>query len=164
MFNKLSILFYLIFSKTNAFIPNHNLVPRNTIIRRSHFSTIQTSFTDKDILFQTLKELDYQVINNVENIAINSYDNENTIPEIIIKQSNGYDIGFKLDGKDYQLVSDLQFWNLPIPVSAFLEKITQKYALNSVLYTAKENDYVTDKVEVDPTNGTIEVEISRYTY
>ena len=67
MFNKLSVLFYLIFSKTNAFIPNHNIVPRNTIIRRSHFSTIQTSFTDRDILFQTLKQLDYQVINNVEN-------------------------------------------------------------------------------------------------
>lgn len=164
MISKIYTIFFLMFNNTLAFTLNRNTIYRKSIVSRSHFSTIQTSFTDKDILFQTLKELNYEVINNQENIAISSYDKESTIPDIIIKQSNGYDIGFKFDGDEYQLVSDLQFWNLPIPVSTFMEKITQKYAFNSVLYSAKENDYVTDKIEVDPTTGTIEIEISRYTY
>ncbi len=164
MYYKLIPFLCLIFDNTEAFVQSNKMISRNNIVINSHFSTIETSFIDKDILFQTLNELDYQVINNVEKIAINSYDNKNTIPEIIIKQSNGYDIGFKLEDNNYQLVSDLQFWNLPIPVSAFLEKVTHKYAVNSVLCAAKENDYVTDKIKVDPNTGTVEIEISRYNY
>lgn len=137
---------------------------RYSVVRNSHFSTIQTTFRNRDLLFQTLEELDYQVINNNEQISINSYNNQNTIPEIIIKQSNGYDIGFILKDDDYQLVSDLQFWNLPIPVNVFLEKITQKYTLNSVLKAAKDNDYITDEIKLDKKTGIIEIEISRYNY
>jgi hypothetical protein len=57
------------------------------------------------------------------NIDFSSYD-EN----LIIPQSNGYDIEFKWNGKEYELVVDMSFWEQPYPIESFIDKVAQQYA------------------------------------
>jgi hypothetical protein len=52
---------------------------------------------------------------------------------LTIPQSNGYDLEFAWDGNNYELVVDLSFWAQPYPVDTFLEKVTQKYAMESLV-------------------------------
>jgi hypothetical protein len=47
---------------------------------------------------------------------------------LIIPQSNGYDIQFVWNGKEYDLVADISFWQQPYPVESFIDKIAQQYA------------------------------------
>jgi hypothetical protein len=47
---------------------------------------------------------------------------------LIIPQSNGYDIEFAWNGKEYELVIDMSFWEQPYPVESFIDKIAQQYA------------------------------------
>jgi hypothetical protein len=47
---------------------------------------------------------------------------------LIIPQSNGYDIEFVWNGNEYELVVDMSFWKQPYPVESFIDKIAQQYA------------------------------------
>ena len=47
---------------------------------------------------------------------------------LIINQSNGYDIKFCWNGQEYELVVDMSFWEQPYPVESFIDKISQQYA------------------------------------
>jgi len=52
---------------------------------------------------------------------------------LTIPQSNKYDLEFAWDGNTYELVVDLSFWAQPYPVDTFLEKVTQQYAMESLV-------------------------------
>jgi hypothetical protein len=52
---------------------------------------------------------------------------------LTIPQSNSYDLEFAWDGKNYELVVDLSFWAQAYPVDTFLEKVTQQYAVESLV-------------------------------
>jgi len=47
---------------------------------------------------------------------------------IVIPQSNGYDIEFCWNGQEYELVVDMSFWQQPYPVENFIDKVAQQYA------------------------------------
>jgi hypothetical protein len=47
---------------------------------------------------------------------------------LIIPQSNGYDIEFNWNGQEYELVVDMSFWEQPYPVESFIDKVAQQYA------------------------------------
>tara|TARA_B110000238_G_C16095029_1_gene425667 strand:- start:165 stop:524 length:360 start_codon:yes stop_codon:yes gene_type:complete len=47
---------------------------------------------------------------------------------LIINQSNGYDIEFAWNGDEYELVVDMCFWEQPYPVESFIDKVAQQYA------------------------------------
>lgn len=53
--------------------------------------------------------------------------------EITIEQENGYDVGFKWNGKEYELVADLQYWQQDLSVEGFLRQVTQRYAYQTVM-------------------------------
>jgi hypothetical protein len=55
---------------------------------------------------------------------VNSEDNQN----LIIPQSNGYDIEFVWNGQVYELVSDMSFWEQPYPIETFIDKVSKQYA------------------------------------
>jgi len=48
--------------------------------------------------------------------------------DLIINQSNGYDITFTWNGQEYELVVDMSFWEQPYPLESFIDKIAQQYA------------------------------------
>ena len=47
---------------------------------------------------------------------------------LVINQSNGYDIEFAWNGDEYELVVDMSFWEQPYPVESFIDKVAQQYA------------------------------------
>ena len=90
----------------------------------SHFTHIKTRFQN---LFYLEKALSRLNIFHTEQKKIN----QNTISfqkNLIIPQSNGYDIEFAWNGQEYELVVDMSFWEQPYPVESFIDKISQQYA------------------------------------
>ena len=90
----------------------------------SHFTHIQTRFQN---LFYLKKALDRLSIVNEEKI-IDDFDSKLYNINLIISQSNGYDIEFSWNNQEYELVADMSFWEQPYPVESFIEKISQEYA------------------------------------
>ena len=62
---------------------------------------------------------------------------------------------------DTVLVTDLDLWKQQIPVERFLSKLTQRYALNSVLAaTSKEGFQVAEQTQAQ--DGSIELVVTRW--
>jgi hypothetical protein len=64
----------------------------------SHFTTIKVQIKNGELLHQVLEELGYQVECNVQ---VRGYRGDKTNAEYVIRQSNGYDLGFRRSGEDY---------------------------------------------------------------
>jgi hypothetical protein len=47
---------------------------------------------------------------------------------LVIPQSNGYNIEFAWNGQEYELVVDISYWEQPYPVESFIDKVAQQYA------------------------------------
>ena len=100
----------------------------------SHFTNLKTSFKNLLHLENALKNLGIEykkskkIINNDQNISKRYNDN------VIISQSNNYDITFDWNREEYELVLDASFWIQPYPVESFINKLSQQYA-NDVIIT-----------------------------
>ena len=80
---------------------------------------------------------------------------------LIIKQSNNYDIGFKWNGTEYQMVTDLMFWSQDYSVDKFLNQINQRYAYNAILnLSGKENFQIKRSENLE--NGSVRVLLERF--
>ena len=92
----------------------------------SHFTNMKTRFQNLFYLEKALNKL---------NITYNQQQSNSDFLQknLIIPQSNGYDIEFSWNGKEYELVVDLSFWNQPYPVQSFIDKVAQNYANESVI-------------------------------
>lgn len=55
-------------------------------------------------------------------------DSEILNPNLIIPQSNNYDLKFCWNKQQYELVADLSFWTQSYPIENFIDKIGQQYA------------------------------------
>ena len=85
----------------------------------SHFTHIKTRFQN---LFYLEKALNRLNISHTEEEKTTYHKN------LIIPQSNGYDIEFAWNGQEYELVVDMSFWEQPYPIESFMDKISQQYA------------------------------------
>ena len=56
------------------------------------------------------------------------HDSKSLNVNLIIPQSNGYDIEFCWNGQEYELVVDMSFWKQPYPIESFIDRIAQQYA------------------------------------
>ena len=72
---------------------------------------------------------------------INGYNNQKHEAEIIIRQKNDHDIGFKWNGTEYELVTDLMFWDQAHSVNKFLNSINQRYAFNLIAKVSEEQSF-----------------------
>jgi hypothetical protein len=52
----------------------------------------------------------------------------NSDVNLVISQSNGYDIEFAWNGREYELVVDMSYWEQPYPIETFIDKVAQQYA------------------------------------
>jgi len=87
----------------------------------SHFTNMKTSFQNLIYLEKALNKLD---ILHQKQTNIMSAEKSN----LVINQSNGYDIEFVWNGQEYELVVDMSFWQQPYPVESFIDKVAQQYA------------------------------------
>ncbi|MGA1621276.1 MAG: DUF1257 domain-containing protein [Synechocystis sp.] len=110
----------------------------------SHFSNIKTQIRNLDVLKTTLTNLGVDWKDGPA--TVRGYQGATAIAAVVIEQDNNYDVGFSWNGKEYELVTDLQYWQQPLSVEGFLQKITQGYALETVLSeSAKQGFAVTEQ-------------------
>lgn len=88
----------------------------------SHFTYIKTRFQNLFYLERALNRLNITHKQEQTNKDSAYYTN------LVISQSNGYDIEFTWNGQEYELVADMSFWEQPYPIENFIDKISQQYA------------------------------------
>lgn len=88
----------------------------------SHFTHMKTRFQNLFYLEKALNRLN--IVHKQE--IINDSKSSNT--NLVIPQSNNYDIKFCYNGQEYELVADISYWEQSYPVESFIDKIAQQYA------------------------------------
>ena len=92
----------------------------------SHFTHIQTRFQNLFYLEKALNRLN--IAHKEQEKSITNSDSDGYNVNLIIPQSNGYDIEFAWNGQEYELVVDMSFWEQAYPIESFIDKIAQQYA------------------------------------
>ena len=92
----------------------------------SHFTHMKTSFQNLFYLKKALNKLN--IGNQEQEINLDQLNFNSKNINLIISQSNGYDIKFAWNGEEYELVADMSFWEQPYPVESFIDKLAQHYA------------------------------------
>ena len=87
----------------------------------SHFTNMKTSFQNLAYLEKALNKL--EIVHKKQETTT-----ELSKSNLVINQSNGYDIEFAWNGDEYELVVDMSFWEQPYPVESFIDKVAQQYA------------------------------------
>ena len=129
----------------------------------SHFTKIKTSIKNKPELVEALVLLGYDVKEDQQltiNNPTHAEDHADWYADVSIKN----DIGFKLNKNtgEYELVAELDAWDLDVPIKRFVEKVTQQYARMTVHNTIKEMGFeVEEEWEMD--DNSIELTVSRWT-
>ena len=118
----------------------------------SHFTNLKTSFKNLLHLENALNKLDipYKREKKVSELTNSKLYNIN----LVIPQSNNYDITFNWNGEEYELVLDASFWIQPYPVESFINKLSQHYA-NDVIITESQKigfQPIKSKQHVDGSN------------
>nr|WKK50272.1 hypothetical chloroplast RF35 [Ochrosphaera neapolitana] len=126
----------------------------------SHFTKIKTKLYDLATLKKSLSDLKLEW--TVENQVIEGYQGQKHDAEIIIKQENKYDLGFKWNGSEYEFVADLMFWAQPYSVDKFLNQINQRYAYNSIIQVSEQQNFQFTQAE-NTQDGSIRLLLRRYT-
>jgi hypothetical protein len=92
----------------------------------SHFTNIKTNLNNLFYLEKSLERL--KIKYKREKFKSGFLSHEKYYIDLLIEQSNGYDIKFCWTGKEYELVGDMTFWKQPYPIETFIDTVTQQYA------------------------------------
>lgn len=125
----------------------------------SHFSQIKTQIRNIDSLKEALTELGIEWKQGPREVR--GYRGQTHNAEVTIEQENGYDIGFRWTGKEYELVADLQYWQQDVSVEGFLRRVTQRYAYQTVVKeTARAGFQVAEQQKNE--DGSIRLVVQRW--
>lgn len=125
----------------------------------SHFSQIKTQIRNIDSLKDALTELGIEWKQGPREVR--GYRGQTHNAEVTIEQENGYDIGFRWTGKEYELVADLQYWQQDVSVEGFLRRVTQRYAYQTVVKeTARAGFQVAEQQKNE--DGSIRLVVQRW--
>ena len=128
----------------------------------SHFSTIKTKIKDKSNLIEALQLLQYDVKEDQE-LVITNPDHAEDHPVVHAEIAISNDIGFRWNEKTqtYDLYSDHGTWNLNIPPSRFVDKVTQQYARMTIHNATQELVFqLEEEWELD--DNSIELTVTRW--
>ena len=128
----------------------------------SHFSTIKTKIKEKPILLEALELLQYDVKEN-QDLVITNPDHAEDHPVVRAEVAITNDIGFRWneETRTYDLYSDDATWDLDVPVSRFLDKVTQQYARMTIHSAVKDQGFtVAEEWEMD--DNSIELTVTRW--
>lgn len=118
----------------------------------SHFTNLRTSFKNLLHLENALNKLEIPYKREKKVIEGNNSKLYNV--NLVIPQSNNYDITFNWNGEEYELVLDASFWIQPYPVESFINKLSQHYANNVILTESQKIGFqpIKSKQHVDGSN------------
>ncbi len=128
----------------------------------SHFTKIQTKLKDRPALVEALNLLGHFPEEEKE-LKVTGYHgkgHETVTADIAIAK----DSGFKWNNttETFELVADVQTWDMNIPITRFLDKLTQQYARMMVYNTVKEMDGFEVQEEWEMDNNSIEITVTRW--
>nr|YP_009059260.1 hypothetical protein [Eunotia naegelii]YP_009059314.1 hypothetical protein [Eunotia naegelii]AHI51207.1 hypothetical protein [Eunotia naegelii]AHI51261.1 hypothetical protein [Eunotia naegelii] len=92
----------------------------------SHFTHMKTRFQNLFYLEKALNRLN--IVHKQQKTSITNSTSKSSNINLLIPQSNGYDIEFSWNGQEYELVVDMSFWEQSYPIESFIDKIAQQYA------------------------------------
>ncbi len=122
----------------------------------SHFTSIKVQIKNGKILHQVLQELGYTIECNTQ---VRGYQGDMTNAEYVIRQQNGYDLGFRSNRENYELVAD--FWGAGINQAEFVNSIMHKYAHKALMETVQKQGFNVEEEEVLE-DGTVRVVVGRW--
>nr|YP_009397571.1 hypothetical protein [Dipterosiphonia australica]ARW66757.1 hypothetical protein [Dipterosiphonia australica] len=107
----------------------------------SHFSKIKTNITNLNILLKTLKQLgfSYEFFHNTDNDIQAEGEEKNILVYQFNKDTSIFSCVW--NGCEYNLIVDVQLWNLGVDFNYFLDRLFQQYAYNIVLNTSYSSDF-----------------------
>nr|QCI07950.1 hypothetical protein [Plumaria plumosa] len=123
----------------------------------SHFSKIKTNISNLEILQKTLEDLGfkYKLFKDIkEHDYLNIYNYE---------QEDVAIFSFQWNDNEYSLITDLQLWNLSIEFNAFIEKLNQRYALNTILEQSINNGFEQAHQKM-MSDGSLRLVVNRWHY
>lgn len=99
----------------------------------SHVKTIKTTFGNFNYLKKALENLNFNIIlsDKLNNKGI----------EILIPQSNGYDLKFSWNHNNYNLYIDEDFWDQRNTPQEFMNKIAQRYGEELVITETQKKNF-----------------------
>ncbi len=127
----------------------------------SHFSTVKTELRQRDSLVSALKDLGYETKQGSH--LVRGYQGQTVEADLAVSLEHSADFGFVWNETNgaYEFVADLDLWRQPMPIERFLSRLTQRYALNTVLNaSAIEGFDVTE--QRDCKDGSIELVVTRW--
>ena len=125
----------------------------------SHFSQIKTQIRNLSSLQAALTDMGLDWKAGPQQVR--GYRGQTRTAEVTIEQDNGYDIGFSWNGKEYELVADLQFWRQEWTVERFLSRVTQQYAYHTVLNESTQKGFQVTEQEKN-SDGSIRLVLQRW--
>jgi len=127
----------------------------------SHFSTVRTELRDRQALIEALADLGHPPLEGSQ--PVRGYRGQTVMADLKVPQAEGADIGFRWNEANgsYELVTDLELWKQPLPVERFLARLSQRYALRTILAaTAEEGFQVAE--QTNQRDGSIELVVTRW--
>jgi Protein of unknown function (DUF1257) len=125
----------------------------------SHFSQIKTQIRNLGSLEAALNDMG--IAYQTGTATVQGYRGQTNEAQVAIAQENGYDIGFRWNGTEYELVADLQYWQQPLTVDGFLRQVTQRYAYHTVVNeTTKQGFQVAEQQK--QADGSIRLVLQRW--
>ena len=127
----------------------------------SHFSTVKTELRDRAALIEALRDLGHDPSEGER--PVRGYRGQTVQAELAVLGEQGGDIGFRWNDAtgSYELVTDLDLWRQPIPVERFLAKLTQRYALRSILAASTAEGFQVSE-QNQAADGSIELVVTRW--
>ena len=128
----------------------------------SHFTCIKTKIKERPYLIEALELMGHDVQEN-QVLTINNPDHADEHPEFHAEVAIRNDIGFRWNKntETYELVAELDTWDLDVPVNRFIEKLTQQYAKATLLAAAEEEGFTLAE-EHNKIDNTIELVVNRW--
>ena len=128
----------------------------------SHFTCIKTKIKERPQLIEALELMGHDIEENKQ-LVVNNPSHAEEHPEFHAEVAIRNDIGFRWNQntETYELVAELDTWDLDVPVNRFIDKLTQQYARMTIHSTIKEEGFeVQEEWEMD--DNSIELTVTRW--
>ncbi len=105
----------------------------------SHFTKIETKITDLVFLKKAISDMDLAYEEG--KLKAKGWLWKRAKADLIIPTKSGYDIGFKFNGKSYDVVADWDSIN-DVDQQTFINELSQRYAYNVVSDTMAQQGFL----------------------
>jgi hypothetical protein len=126
----------------------------------SHFVHIRTQIRERERLTQALRDLHYQ-FREGQNQALRGWQGNRETAEIVVDTGSPYDIGFRRQAEEYEIVAD--WWGVerstPIRQRQFVQDVSRQYSYNLIHAYAQERELPIESEE-EQENGDLVIVLS----